>query len=74
MNQDIVNVLMQDATAKANLAILNIKVLLDNPVGVADHPNIAETIQGQLDEIATQQGRIAVLANVFKEKNDKEEK
>ena len=72
MNQDIVNVLIQDATAKANLAILNIKVLLDNPVGVADHPNIAETIQGQLDEIATQQGRIAVLANVFKEKDDKE--
>ena len=48
----MLDVLTQDAEAKINLAKMNVRILLDNPVGVGDHPNIMETIQDQLDIIS----------------------
>jgi hypothetical protein len=68
MKQEIVKVLMQDAQAKAAIAIANINILLNNPTGVADHPDVMKTIQEQIDEVATQQGRLSMLGNVFLDK------
>ena len=72
MKQEIVKVLMQDAQAKASIAIANINILLDNPTGVADHPNVMQTIQEQIDEVATQQGRLSMLSQVFLDKEGNE--
>ena len=41
--------------------IANIEVMLTNPVGVGDHPDIMKTIQGQLDIISQNQDRLKVL-------------
>jgi len=72
MKQEIVKVLMQDAQAKAAIAITNINILLNNPTGVADHPDVMKTIQEQIDEVSKQQGRLSMLGQVFLEKDTNE--
>ena len=70
MKEQMIDVLMQDAESKINLAKMNVWVLLHNPVGVGDHPNIMETIQGQLDVISQNKDRLRVLESEFSEFND----
>ena len=62
---ELVQVLMQDAQAKINLAVMNAGILLNNPVGVGDHPNIMETIQEQLDVISKHKDRLNTLLEYF---------
>ena len=63
----MLDVLTQDAEAKINLAKMNVRILLDNPVGVGDHPNIMETIQEQLDIISKHKDRISTLMDISNE-------
>ena len=65
MKEQLLDVLTQDAEAKIILAKMNVRILLDNPVGVGDHPNIMETIQEQLDIISKHKDRITVLTEYF---------
>ena len=58
--------LVKDCHAKIAMAKMNVYVLLNNPVGVGDHPNIMETIQEQVDIISQNQDRLNVL-NKFHE-------
>ena len=67
MKQEMVDALMHDAESKINLAKMNVWVLLNNPVGVGDHPNITETIQEQLDIISKHKDRLNVLESTFHE-------
>ena len=69
MKQEIVDSLMHDAESKCLLAKMNIQVLLDNPVGVGDHPNITETIQEQLDVLSKNKDRLSVLTEYFYEED-----
>ena len=64
---ELVQVLMQDAQAKINLAVMNAGILLNNPVGVGDHPNVMETIQKQLDIISKHKDRLNTLLEYFYE-------
>jgi len=66
---EIVQVLMQDAQAKINLAVMNAGILLNNPVGVGDHPNVMETIQEQLDIISKHKDRLNTLMEYFYEED-----
>ena len=66
---EIVQVLMQDAQAKINLAVMDAGILLNNPVGVGDHPNITETIQEQLDIISKHKDRLSTLMEYFYEED-----
>ena len=61
LNQRMVTALMQDCHANVQKAECNVYVLLENPVGVGDHPNIMETIQEQLDIISKHKDRLNVL-------------
>ena len=67
MNEQMLDVLTQDAEAKINLAKMNVWVLLHNPVGVGDHPNIMETIQEQLDIISKHKDRVSTLMDISNE-------
>ena len=53
--------LIQDCHAKIQMAECNVYAFLENPVGVGDHPNIMETIQGQIDIISQNEDRLNVL-------------
>ena len=66
---EIVQVLMQDAQAKVSMAIADIKIILNNPVGVGDHPNVLETIQVKLDELSKYNGRLNTLTEYFYEED-----
>jgi len=61
MEGQMILALKQDAYAKIELAKMNMQILMLNPVGVGDHPNVMETIQGQLDIIAANQDRLSIL-------------
>ncbi len=61
MEGQMILALKQDAYAKIELAKMNMQILMFNPVGVGDHPNVMETIQGQLDIIAANQDRLSIL-------------
>jgi len=67
MQRQIVDALMRDAESKINLARMDIFILLNNPVGVGDHPNITETIQGQLDIMSQNKDRLNILMEYFDE-------
>ena len=67
LRNDMVCALMQDCHSKMAIAKMNIEVLLNNPVGVGDHPNIMETIQGQVDIISQNKDRLNVLETDFYE-------
>ena len=67
MREQMIDVLMHDAESKINLAKMNVWVLLHNPVGVGDHPNIMETIQEQLDIISKHKDRISTLMDISNE-------
>ena len=67
LRNDMVCALMQDCHAKMAIAKMNIEVLLNNPVGVGDHPNLMETIQGQVDIISQNKDRLNVLETDFYE-------
>ena len=58
---------MRDAESKINLARMNAWILLNNPVGVGDHPNVIETIQGQLDIMSQNKDRLNILMEYFDE-------
>ena len=61
----MVDALMRDAESKINLARMNAWILLNNPVGVGDHPNVIETIQGQLDIMSQNKDRLNILMEYF---------
>ena len=58
--------LIQDCHAKIQMAECNVRAFLEHPVGVGDHANIMETVQGELDIISQNQDRLNVL-NKFHE-------
>ena len=57
--------LIQDCHANIQRAECNVYAFLENPVGVGDHANIMETIQGQLDVISQNKDRLKVLQETF---------
>ena len=67
MKQEIVKALMHDAEAGRFIAETDIEIILNNPVGIGDHPNVLETIQVKLDELAKHKGRLDVLGEYFYE-------
>ena len=63
MKFEMITALVLDCLAMISLAKMNVYVLLNNPVGVGDHPNIMETIQLQIDIISQNQKLVDDLKN-----------
>ena len=51
---------------------INIENLLNNTVGVAEHPDIMETIEKELDIIAEYDDKLEILDKYFFGKDNKE--
>ena len=66
MKYDIITALVKDCHAKIAMAKMNVYILLNNPVGVGDHPNVMETIQAQIDIISQNKDRLNVLQEEFR--------
>lgn len=44
---------------------VNVKVLLDRPVGVAEHPDLLDTIEKELDQIAHYHDKLEMIRLYF---------
>ena len=51
---------------------INVENLLQNTRGVAEHPDIIETIEKELDIVAGYEDKLNVLKKYFSETKDKE--
>lgn len=45
----------------------NVEVFLTNPVGVGEHPDLIDTIEKELDEIAKYNDQVEMIDKYFKE-------
>ena len=64
MNFRILDLLKQKYNAEIQLHAENIKNLLSHSVGVADHPHLAETVEGELEKIASLSDKIEAIKHV----------
>ena len=65
LKKRMVTALMQDCHANIQKAECNVYAFLEVPVGVGDHPNVIETIQGQLDIMSQNKDRLNILMEYF---------
>jgi hypothetical protein len=66
MKYEMITALVKDCHAKIAMAKMNVYILLNNPVGVGDHPNVMETVQAQIDIISQNKDRLNVLQEEFR--------
>ena len=62
---NILDALQKKYEAQMSTAEANLKVLLENPVGVGDHPDIVETIEKEVEKIADAHDKIEAIKNLL---------
>jgi len=67
MREQMLEVLRKHAQANIALHVCNIEFYLRNPVGIGEHSDIMEAMQGELDKIASHEDRLDILNNYFNE-------
>ena len=66
MREQLIKALLAHAQGDIAKHKANIDVYLANPVGIGEHSNIVEAIEGELDMIAKYQDQIDVIHKYFK--------
>ena len=66
MREQLIKALLAHAQGDIAKHKANIEVYLANPVGIGEHSNIVEAIEGELDMIAKYQDRIDIINKYFK--------
>jgi len=62
----MINALIAHARGDIEKHRANVDAYLNNPVGIGEHPDIMEAIEGELDIIAKYHDQIEVLNKYFK--------
>ena len=66
MREQLIKALLAHAQGDIAKHKANIEVYLANPVGIGEHSNIVEAIEGELDMIAKYQDQIEIINKYFK--------
>ena len=66
MRDQLIKALLAHAQGDIAKHKANIEVYLANPVGIGEHSNIVEAIEGELDMIAKYQAQIDIINKYFK--------
>ena len=66
MRDQLIKALLAHAQGDIAKHKANIEVYLANPVGIGEHSNIVEAIEGELDMIAKYQDQIDIIHKYFK--------
>ena len=66
MREQLIRALLAHAQGDIAKHKANIEVYLANPVGIGEHSNIVEAIEGELDMIAKYQDQIDIINKYFK--------
>ncbi len=64
---DLIEASMSYMQAQAGKHKMNIDILLDNGVGLAEHPDIMETIESELEKMSEYCDKYEMLQNYFKQ-------
>ena len=64
---DLIEASMSYMQAQAGKHKMNVDILLDNGVGLAEHPDIMETIESELEKMAEYHDKYEMLQNYFKQ-------
>lgn len=65
MREKIVNALEQHFKAHIEKHKVNVEIYLENAVGVAEHPDVMESIENELAQIAEYQDKLDMLKKYF---------
>ena len=65
MTSEIIDVLIKQCEAGIERHKMNVRVLTEKNVGLAEHCDLIITIEGELDKIATYEDRLQVLKKYF---------
>ena len=65
MRREILQALKATSEGNIEKARINIEIYLKNPVGIGEHPDVLAAMQDQVDLIAREEERIAVLQKYF---------
>jgi len=71
LRDDIIRALEKKFEGEITAHKVNVEILLENTVGVGEHPNITETIEQELDIIAGFEDKLSVLKKYFTDSNSK---
>ena len=66
MREQLIKALLAHAQGDIAKHKANIEVYIANPVGIGEHSNIVEAIEGELDMIAKYQDQIDIINKYFK--------
>ena len=66
MREQLIKALLAHAQGDIAKHKANIEVYLVNPVGIGEHSNIVEAIEGELNMIAKYQDQIDIINKYFK--------
>ena len=70
LRKPIIKSLLKKFEGEIETHKVNVEVMLENTVGVGEHPNITETIEKELDIIAGYEDKIDVIKKYFEEDHE----
>ena len=65
MKDNIIKALIAHAEGHISKHVANVEILLEKGVGVAEHPDVIDTIEKELDIIAQYDDQIEMLKKYF---------
>ena len=71
LREDIIKALVNKFKGEISAHKVNVEIMLENTVGVGEHPNIIETVEQELDIIAGYEDKLSALKKHFKDSNHK---
>tara|TARA_R100001369_G_scaffold89484_1_gene127127 strand:+ start:544 stop:774 length:231 start_codon:yes stop_codon:yes gene_type:complete len=72
MREQLINASIKHFEAHIEKHRINTEILFKSTVGVAEHPDVMETIEKELEKIADYHDKLEVLKTYFIKENEKE--
>ena len=69
MREKMIEAIKSHARGHIDKHVANVEIQLNNPVGVATHPDHIETIEKELKEIARYEEQLEVISKHFEKKD-----
>ena len=74
LREDIIEALTKKFEGEISAHKVNVEIMLENTVGVGEHPNITETVEQELDIIAGYEDKLSVLKKYFTDSKSKKKR
>jgi len=74
LREDIIDALVQKFEGEIASHKINVEIMLENTVGVGEHPTIIETIEQELEKMSNCEDKLSVLRKYFMDKKLKDNK